>query len=108
MLEFQENLCEEIKENVHLTFSFDWCLEVMKQNVSKGNAITKLSKFLQIPVTRSIGFGDGMNDIEMLSTVNKAIVMENAPEEVKQTLCHAEVIGNCIDESVAKYLANLI
>ena len=40
-------------------------------------------EYLNIPIENSYAFGDGKNDIEMLSTVGCGIAMGNACEQVK-------------------------
>ena len=40
--------------------------------------------YLSIPLENSYAFGDGQNDIEMLSTVGCGIAMGNASDEVKK------------------------
>ena len=39
---------------------------------------------LNIPIENSYAFGDGKNDIEMLSTVGCGIAMGNADDDVKK------------------------
>ncbi|MGL4920656.1 MAG: HAD hydrolase family protein, partial [Plesiomonas shigelloides] len=54
-----------------------------------------------------IAFGDGMNDLEMLSMVGKGCVMQNAHQRLKDALPDAEVIGDNADEAVAHYLRRM-
>ena len=51
-----------------------------------------------------IAFGDGMNDLEMLSMAGKGLVMGTAHHKVKLALLNIEVIGNCDAEAVAHYI----
>ncbi|UZW14857.1 Cof-type HAD-IIB family hydrolase [Clostridium pasteurianum] len=50
---------------------------------SKASGILKVLDFLNIPLENSYAFGDGRNDIEMLSTVGCGIAMGNAHDYVK-------------------------
>lgn len=44
----------------------------------------KVCEYLNIPVSDSVGFGDSMNDKEMLETAGLSICMENGSEAVKK------------------------
>ena len=57
--------------------------ELVGKNFDKGLAVKRVCEYLQIPVEDSIGFGDSMNDKEMLETVGFAVCMENGTEEMK-------------------------
>ena len=50
---------------------------------TKATGILKALDHLNIPLENSYAFGDGKNDIEMLSTVGCGIAMGNASDEVK-------------------------
>lgn len=50
---------------------------------SKASGILKVLDYLAIPIENSYAFGDGKNDIEMLSTVGCGIAMGNADSYVK-------------------------
>ncbi|NVZ99741.1 Cof-type HAD-IIB family hydrolase [Pseudomonas gingeri] len=90
---------------VHSTFSAPWCLEMMASSVSKGNALKKLAAFLDVPMSQCIAFGDGMNDVEMLTVAGKGLIMGTAHHKVMQALPEHETIGACTEESVARYLS---
>lgn len=57
--------------------------EPSKKN-TKATGIIKALQHLNIPIENSYAFGDGKNDIEMLSTVGCGIAMGNASDEVKK------------------------
>lgn len=105
LVKLEYHLINLFSDSTNIAFSFPWCLEVMDSVVSKGWALTQLAEFLGIPISQTIAFGDGMNDVEMLSTVAKGVVMGTAHDRVKQALPHADVIGSCREESVAHYLS---
>jgi len=100
-----EQLKRRLGAQVHSTFSSPWCLEMMAGGVSKGHALKKLAQFLQVPLSQCIAFGDGMNDVEMLSSTGKGLVMGTAHAKVFQALPGHEALGSCREESVARYLA---
>ncbi len=57
--------------------------ELYSKTNSKASGILKVLDFLGIPLENSYAFGDGKNDIEMLSTVGLGIAMGNADDHVK-------------------------
>ncbi|MHC0038292.1 Cof-type HAD-IIB family hydrolase [Pseudoneobacillus sp. C159] len=59
-------------------------VDVLPKGGSKAIGIEKIASKLGIPLERIYAFGDGLNDIEMLSTVKNSIAMGNAEEKVKQ------------------------
>ena len=59
-------------------------LELYLKKNTKGTAILKAIEYLNIPIENTFAFGDGKNDIEMLSTVGCGIAMANAKDEVKK------------------------
>ncbi|MBK1812785.1 HAD family hydrolase [Clostridium sp. YIM B02505] len=61
----------------------DGSFELYSKTHSKASGILKVLEFLDIPVENSYAFGDGKNDIEMLSTVGCGIAMGNADDFVK-------------------------
>lgn len=65
-------------------------LEIMPKGITKGSALTALAKELDVSMEQVMAFGDGENDIEMLTAVKYGIVMENALANVKKvayTIC---------------------
>jgi Cof subfamily protein (haloacid dehalogenase superfamily) len=95
-------------DRVSLTSSLPQTLEVMAAGVSKGSAITRIAETLGIPMSDVIAFGDGMNDLEMLSVAGTGILMGNADPRLKTALPHLEQIGSNAEESVARHLERLL
>lgn len=58
-------------------------LEISGAGVSKGRAIGILCDRRNIPIERSMAFGDNYNDLDMLEKAGTAYLMKNAPEELK-------------------------
>lgn len=56
--------------------------ELSLQGIHKATAIEKLIKHLNIDKENTFGYGDGLNDIEMLQFVNHGIAMGNAKRAV--------------------------
>lgn len=103
----ESHLKNTLQDKVAITLSLDSCLEIMSLGVSKGNAITKMMEIEGIPLEETIAFGDGMNDVEMLSVVGKGFLMGNHSPKLKLALPHNEVIGRNDEDGVAKKLKEL-
>ncbi|WGE32650.1 Cof-type HAD-IIB family hydrolase [Actinobacillus genomosp. 2] len=91
-------------DRVYMTYSALLCLEVMNKAVSKGNALAELVQLRGYGLEDCIAFGDGMNDVEMLSRVGKGCLMGNADPRLIQALPHNEIIGYNKHEAVASYI----
>ena len=59
-------------------------LELINRKFNKGTAVKKVCEYLNIPISDSVGFGDSMNDREMLEIAGLSICMENGSEAVKK------------------------
>lgn len=105
LVEWEDRFNAELGERANVAFSTPWCLEVMDAGVSKGFALEAVAKAKGYDLSDCIAFGDGMNDVEMLSMAAKGLVMGTAHEKVKRALPDNEVIGDCADEAVARYLS---
>ena len=58
-------------------------LDLLPKGGSKAKGIELIVKKLGIPADRQYAFGDGLNDVEMLSTVPNSVAMGNGAEKVK-------------------------
>lgn len=106
--ELEIKINRELKGKVHTAFSTPWCLEVMEAGVHKGTGLEAVVKANGCTLDDCIAFGDGMNDVEMLTCVKKGLIMQTAHESVKMSAPELEIIGSCLDESVAHYLEDLL
>lgn len=94
-------------DRVNVSFSLPTCLEVMAGGVSKGHALEAVAKTLGHSLESCIAFGDGMNDVEMLSMAGKGFIMQNAHQRLKDTLPELDVIGSNADDAVPQTLRTL-
>ncbi len=58
-------------------------LEINQKTSNKGSAMRHIAEFYNIPLTRTISFGDGLNDREMLLEAAVGVAMKNAKGAVK-------------------------
>lgn len=107
LVELKNRLEAKYGSQISVTFSTLNCLEVMGNQVSKGYALQAVVERLGFTLQDSIAFGDGMNDLEMLSMAGKGCLMQNASTELKAKLPELEVIGSNADEAVPHYLSKL-
>ncbi|WP_047048886.1 Cof-type HAD-IIB family hydrolase [Vibrio mexicanus] len=104
LVTYEQKLIEKFGDKINVAFSTPWCLEVMCASVSKGDALKAVAESLGHNLENCIAFGDGMNDVEMLSMAGKGLVMGTSHEKVFQALPDNEVIGSSADDAVAHYL----
>lgn len=85
-------------------------VEVYLKKNTKGEAILKVLKHLNIDINNTFAFGDGKNDIEMLSTVGCGIAMGNAHDEVKiyANQVTDSVHNDGVARGIEKYILNFI
>ncbi|HLR52119.1 MAG TPA: Cof-type HAD-IIB family hydrolase [Candidatus Avamphibacillus sp.] len=63
-------------------------VDILPKGGSKANGIEKIAQRLGISTENIYAFGDGLNDIEMLQSVENSVAMGNAEEKVKQAAKH--------------------
>ncbi|USE34859.1 Cof-type HAD-IIB family hydrolase [Endozoicomonas sp. SCSIO W0465] len=107
LLPLSDRFRELYGEQLYMTYSLPECFEIMASGVCKGTALAEVLKLKGYGLQDAITFGDGMNDVEMLSSVGKGVVMGNADPSLVNSLPGFERIGHCDDHSVAEYLARL-
>lgn len=72
------------KKGLNLFSSADFNIEIVDGKASKGNALKKLAKKLDVKQEDIIAIGDSMNDLPMLEVAGTKVAMGNATDEVKQ------------------------
>lgn len=69
--------------------------DITPKGSSKQVGIDKILEYFNIPIEETMAFGDGGNDISMLSHVKTGIAMGNAESAVKQSAAH---VTSSVDE----------
>lgn len=95
------------KNYLNITASLDNCVEIMDKKATKGKALKEVLDKEGIKLSEAIAFGDGLNDMEMLSIVGKGIIMGNGSDELKKMLPMLEVIGTSSEDAEAHYLQKI-
>jgi Cof subfamily protein (haloacid dehalogenase superfamily) len=96
------NALSEI-ENIGITSSSSFNLEVMNIHGNKGYGLTKMANHFHIPLSDTIAIGDNYNDVSMFETAGLSIAMGNAENEIKK-ICHKVTLTN--DEDGVAYAIN--
>lgn len=104
LVAFEDKLNAHFGDQLNVAFSTPWCLEIMAAEVSKGEALKVVAESLGKTLENCIAFGDGMNDVEMLSMAGHGLVMATSHEKVMKALPSNQVIGSHADDAVAHYL----
>ncbi|MDD8049366.1 MAG: HAD family hydrolase [Thomasclavelia sp.] len=80
-------------------------LEIYSNYINKASGIKSVCDYLNISMDDTYAFGDGTNDIEMLTEAHHGIAMGNALEEVKEAA--NEVCDSIKNDGLAKYLQTI-
>ena len=69
-------------------------IEIMTRGVDKARALSFMCRHLGIRPEETIAFGDSYNDLGMLGMAGRAVVMGNAPEEIRRSFDHVTEDNN--------------
>ena len=84
--------------------NFHW-LQSFHQEANKGKMLKRMTQHLGIPLSKTVVFGDYLNDLDMFKVSGYAIAVENALPEVKSAA--QQVISSNVDQGVITYLESL-
>ena len=68
---------------LHVVFSTAVYLDITLPGVNKGTALERLTRYLGVPLERTVAIGDGPNDLEMFERAGLSVAMANAPPHVR-------------------------
>lgn len=108
LLELKNRILENLSDSFHHAFSLPMCLEFMDKTVDKSYAVARILEMEGYSYEEAISFGDGFNDEKLLNACRIGLIMENAPENLKNKLSHLKVIDSNVKDGVAKYIINHI
>lgn len=100
----KEEQLEEAREALGQHFNFcvqevpeHGCVngELINRAFDKGRAILRICERLGVEKRNTYGFGDSMNDLEMIQTVGTGVCMENGSETLKK---HSKLICPSVEE----------
>ena len=107
LLKLERIILDKLEDKVNVAFTHPECLEIFDIEVTKANAIKKLSIIEKFDIRDVVAFGDGFNDYEMLQSVGKGYVMGNAHYKLKEALPHNEIIETNHEDGVAKKIIEI-
>ena len=83
LLEYENILLQKYKDKINTFLSNPTTLEIVNIGASKGKAIKVITNKYKIDLSEVVAFGNGFNDLDMLSTSGKGIMTDNANEKLK-------------------------
>lgn len=107
LLGLERELLERHPAQASVVFSRDDCLEVMASDVNKGNSAQQTLATFGLAIDDAVAFGDGMNDLELLSMAAKGFVMSNATERLRKALPQHPLAASCDEDGVARRLIEI-
>ncbi|WP_035652422.1 Cof-type HAD-IIB family hydrolase [Flavobacterium sp. ASV13] len=108
LVKLKDAILANSSEHLHHAFSLPTCLEFMDKSVDKAVAIEQVLEKEGFTLAEAMTFGDGFNDVQMLASAGKGLIMGNAPALLKETLPNLEVIKTNAEDGVARYIASKI
>ena len=79
--------------------------ELINRKYDKGRGVLRVCEYMGMDVSDTIGFGDSMNDLEMIQTVGTSVCMANGSEALKAI---SDIVCPSVEEDgMAKAFADL-
>ena len=97
------HIVDEISKNS--SYDEKW-FSVANSACSKGNALTILSKYLNIPIENTIAIGNDKNDISMFKVAGLSVAVDNASDDIKSKVDCITLSND--EDGVAVFLETLI
>ena len=96
-----------VMQEVKVGGSSSTCIngEIINKAFNKGLGVEIICKRYNVPISETIGFGDSMNDLEMIQTVGFSVCMANGSEKLKSL--SDMVCPSVSDDGLAKAFAEL-
>ena len=69
--------------------------EIINRAFDKGRGVALVARELGVDIAETVGFGDSMNDLEMIETVGTSVCMANGSETLKQ---RADIVCPAVTE----------
>ena len=90
----QKQLKDELGSKAVIFTSKPYFLEILPPACGKGEAVSYLAKHIGIPVEKTMGFGDSMNDESMFKLCGYGIAMQNALPYIKSIASYVTRLDN--------------
>lgn len=79
---------------------------IISNKASKGSALQKLAKYLNVPLENTIAIGNDKNDISMFEVAGLSVAVSNAENDIKEKVNYVTLSNN--EDGVAVFLETLI
>ena len=79
----QEFISNFLGENITLSTSRPYLLDIMPKDTDKGSALAKIAKILKVSAAEVLAIGDSMNDEAMIRWAGIGVALANADERIK-------------------------
>lgn len=102
-IEQKSNLCvvdSSREDKEELWFS------IISNKASKGIALQKLAKYLNVPMENTIAIGNDKNDISMFEVAGLSVAVSNAENDIKEIVKYVTLSND--EDGVAVFLETLI
>jgi Cof subfamily protein (haloacid dehalogenase superfamily) len=93
--ELKEQMLEQFKGRLYISKSLPYFLEFASPDVTKATGLEFLADHLGFARERTVAFGDGENDVELVEWAGYGVAVENADERVKEV---ADSVCPSVDE----------
>lgn len=100
LLELEKDIKAVLGDEVNYAFTLPFCLEIFPKGITKANALEIYARNNNLKLEEMVAFGDGYNDVEMLTEVKKGYIMGNAPEKLKKEYSNLEVVASYAEEGL--------
>ena len=104
--EHWREMSEPFKDDLSCMFTADYFFEFMAPGVNKGRALAGALPALGIDAGEVVAFGDGQNDVQMLSWAGVGVAMANAVPEAREAA--DMVTGSNNEDGIASALEELL
>ena len=89
-------------DEIDYVWTNDHLVELVPAKASKATGLLKLCEALNIDINNVVAVGDYYNDIELLKAAKVKILVDNAPEELKEMA--DIVVGDCLSGGLAQVI----
>lgn len=97
---------EAFRGRAHITRSQSTFIEINDRLATKGNALSRLAKRLNIPQDQVAAMGDSYLDIDMIEWAGIGVCMANSVEDVVR---RSDVVApDCMEDGVAWFIQNYV
>jgi Cof subfamily protein (haloacid dehalogenase superfamily) len=80
---FRPSLVEQFGERLFIAKSLPYFLELASPRISKGSGLGFVAEHLGFAAARTVAFGDGENDLELLGWAGYGVCVENGSDVLK-------------------------